>query len=196
MAKRGSNRAYARYRKANGWPGGTDGAVRKALKGNRIFQESDGLIDFEKADAAWGAITRPMAPTAFAGKRAAEAKPITPAASRHAPADPERDANAFMTARTRREQAEAELAELKLQKAKGELISVAEARRVFFGVGKMHAAARENLPTHIAPSLIGKSDLDEIEGILRRELRARDEQISNELESRHAELFAVEPTDG
>ena len=46
-------RAYARWRKAKGLPGGSPAAVGKALAAGRISRLADGRIDAAAADEAW-----------------------------------------------------------------------------------------------------------------------------------------------
>lgn len=53
-----SQRKYAEHRKTLGLRGGSLGAVQKALAAGRI-QLTDGLVDSDAADAAWGENTNP-----------------------------------------------------------------------------------------------------------------------------------------
>jgi hypothetical protein len=55
-----SLRAYARHREALGLSGGTEGAVRKAVKTLRITPGPDGRIFPDTADAQWAARTMIM----------------------------------------------------------------------------------------------------------------------------------------
>ena len=58
-----SIRAYARSRRARGLSGGSDAAVRKALRMCRITANPDGTIDPHRADLEWATRTLPpMAP--------------------------------------------------------------------------------------------------------------------------------------
>lgn len=203
----GSIRAYARYRKERGWSGGTDGAVRKAIAKRRIVLEPDGRVDFAKADESWRSTTDPPTPNRAAGKRltaamsqppvaAEQQKPLAnepartdavsvkPAASKHPPMNPDVEQQTFITARTRREQAEANIAELKYKQAMRELLPANEVKATYYQIGKIYSAARENLPKQLATKLVGKTNLDEIERTLRAEFRAADERISAEIESR------------
>ena len=52
-----SIRAYARNRRARGMSGGSDAAVRKAIRTGRIMLNSDGTVDAERADREWAART-------------------------------------------------------------------------------------------------------------------------------------------
>lgn len=54
-----SLRAYAAHRKERGLPGGSDAAVRKAIKADRIPVLADGTVDPAAADAAWAGNSDP-----------------------------------------------------------------------------------------------------------------------------------------
>lgn len=184
----GSIRAYARHRKELGLSGGTHTAVRAAIDAHRIALDRDGTIDFDKADAMWLRNSEPAVPTAIAGK----ARPDAPAAARqHAPVDSEADGNAFFSARTRRELAEAQLAELKLAQNSKELLPAADVRKWLQQMGKIYAGARNGVPAQLATQLIGKTDVDEIVRIIRDFLTATDNRIADELEARFPDF--VEP---
>lgn len=49
----GSLSGYAKHRKSKGLTGGSLAAVQKARDSKRISLESDGRVDFEKADGEW-----------------------------------------------------------------------------------------------------------------------------------------------
>lgn len=88
----------------------------------------------------------------------------------------------------REREARTVLAELKTRKELGQVVDAAEVRSAMAQIGRMYASSRENLPVQLATLLVGKSDLNEIEMILRRELRAADERVAAEIESRHGTL--------
>ncbi len=54
-----SIRAYARSRRARGLSGGSDAAVRKAIRMGRITRSPDGTMDEARADREWAARTLP-----------------------------------------------------------------------------------------------------------------------------------------
>src|SRR5262249_55471654 len=118
-----------------------------------------------------------------------------PAASKHPPMNPDVQQQTFITARTRREQAEANIAELKYKQAMRELLPANEVKATYYQIGKIYSAARENLPKQLATKLVGKTSLDEIERILRAEFRAADERISAEIESRFKSAVTNPPTE-
>ncbi|MEN6533804.1 MAG: hypothetical protein ABFD89_09095 [Bryobacteraceae bacterium] len=175
----GGIREYARYR------GVSHTAVRKAIASQRIKLREDGTIDFERANGEWKRNT--AAPPLAA---IPEAKPVH--ARRRVQALVESEGESLSEARTRRERAEADLAELKARRAAGEVIEAEQARKTFAQIGRIYAAGREGMPKQLAPKLIGLTDLTEIEAILRSELRAADARISDEIESRHGELLQAE----
>lgn len=176
---RGSIRAYARNRKERGLPG-NESAVRKAIRANRIVPEADGQIDFAKADSAWAKNSDPLA------DRRVNAKP---AAATHAEDDAgPRDGGSYIDARTRRERALAEQAEIDLAEKKKQLLPRSQVERSLASIGRLYAAGRENLPAQLAPKLVGKTDPIDIELIIRRDLRATDQRIADEIDKQYPDL--------
>lgn len=126
-----SRRAYAAHRKRKGLPGGTDGAVRRAIKDGRLSKRvltPDGRIKSAKAaDAEWLASTKadmvPLGgPTAPKMRRSPTAPSPTKivAAEADSPTGPQ--VNDLAVARARREAAQARMAELELARQEGELV--------------------------------------------------------------------------
>ena len=74
---------------------------------------------------------------------------------------------------------------LKFEQASGLLLPATEVRQQGFAMGRMHASARESLPSALAPQLVGLTDLTEIERIIRDGLRAADARVAKELDSRY-----------
>lgn len=177
----GGIREYARYR------GVSHTAVQKAIASQRIQLTADGAINFELADSQWKRNGVPVAHKA----QPVKAKPKAQQAPQPKAAKAEADdrSESFMAAKTRRERAEADLAELKARRAAGDVIETVDARKAFRSVGRIYTAARESLPKQLAPKLIGLTDLIVIEALLREELRAADTRIADEIESRHGELL-------
>ncbi len=200
-------REYARHRKAGGLKGGTLGAVQKAIASGRI-QAVDGKVDAAAADAAWAASTNAAlqrgpvveapkvlpilegvvetAPSALS-RRPWGDEPF-PAIDAAAPPANVVDGSTFMAAKTRREQAEAELAQLKLARERKLVIDSAEATKAFTAFGRMYSAARENVPAQLAPKLVGLTDLREIGRIVRDAYRAADRRVAEEIRSRYADF--------
>jgi hypothetical protein len=52
----------------------------------------------------------------------------------------------------------------------------------------MHSAAREALPAQLAPKLVGKTEVAEIQRIIRDVIREIDAKTSDEIERRHWEV--------
>jgi hypothetical protein len=71
--------------------------------------------------------------------------------------------------------------QISLQRELGAVVKVEEAVATFQTIGRILSADRENGPTQLAPLLIGKTDVAEIEAILRREKRSADERIGAEI---------------
>lgn len=180
VKKQGSQSEYARYR------GVSEAAVSKAISSGRIQAAVNGrVVDFVKADRLWAANSRPRPePETTAQLKsvpqmgAAHRETTRATAARSEPA----------SYRQRREKAEAELAEVKSAKARGAVVERTEVSRTFHAIGRMFSAAREAIPAQIAPRLVGKTDLLEIEMVLKAALRDADTRIADEIESRFAEI--------
>jgi len=178
----GGIREYGRHR------GVSHTAVRKAINDGRI-RINHGIIDFEAADAEWAKNT--VGSTVVAGRKIQPAPESRETIWRDGPPEPDPatiDRASFVTHRTRKEKAEADLAELKARKAIGESLDASDVRKAFTEIGRIHSAAREAIPAQLATRLVGKSDLAEIVPILRAALRACDERVASEIESRHGEM--------
>lgn len=136
-----SLRAYAAHRKHAGLPGGTDGAVRRAIKEGRLSKRvltGDGKIRSARAaDLEWLASTKadmvpltgPTAPriksrmkTARNDKKARQRRARTTETDEaDARIDPE-PVNELGAARARREAAAADMAEIEVAEKRGELV--------------------------------------------------------------------------
>lgn len=144
---------YARHR------GVSEGAVRRAVKESRITL-IDGRIDPAVADVQWAANSRPRAGSAQLGAR-------TP------------DAGAYATSRARREQAEAEMAEMKLAELRGTLCRVADIERA---LSVRCIACREilmNLRDRLAPVLAATSDVRLVHAMLGEEHARALQEMAN-----------------
>jgi hypothetical protein len=198
-------REYARHR------GCHLNAVQVAIKTGRIVALEGKKIDSEDADARWAAATDPAlqrqevpAPPAPAVLSLLDgAVQEAPPGLSKRPDWPEwpgweppvkvepaplnvTGMDTYLAAKTERERAEAEMAKDALAKARGNLIDAAEARRVWTAIGRMFGQSRENLPTDLAALLVGKTDLTEIEILIRGVLREADSKIADEIQSRFA----------
>lgn len=179
----GNQAEYAKHRRALKLRGETEAAVSQALATGRIKAavRPDGLIDFAEADRLWAASRVPRVEFAPADE------------DPESGAEKKADAGVeFLKAKARRETAEADMAELKAAKARGELVDVGEARKVYHAIGRMFSQARENVPLQLAPKLVGKTDLAEIESTIRIFYREADARVAGEIQSRFAGIVGVE----
>ena len=133
-------------------------AVHKAVKAKRITL-IEGMIDPIVADMQWQQNTRARASS-------------KPQAS--APQDkPEADSDdGYWQSRSRREAAEAEMAELKLSEQRGELVRAADVRSAY---SKRAAGLREALlqiPARLAAVLAAETDHARVHDTLQAELHA------------------------
>lgn len=192
-----SRREYARLR------GVSESAVRKALASGRIRALPDGTIDPDAADAQWAASTDPSqqrgeqakalasataASTARAQAAAAPApgtKPV-PAAALEAVRETLREEGAepepgeapggevsFLRARLANEVIKAQLAKVRLGRAKGELVDRARAVAMVFDLARRERDAWIGWPARIAPNLAAElgADAHKVEEALDRYLR-------------------------
>ena len=146
--------AYARHRKSAGLPGGSESAVRNAIKSGRIERGVDGLIDPAIADQEWLANTGRPGP-----------KPTA------AGTDYEQE-------RARKMRADADKAELDLAERRGELVSAAKVREEGFTLGSAISQRILGIPHRIAPELASLDDPREITRFLEVELREALERLS------------------
>jgi hypothetical protein len=173
-----SIRSYAAHRKQNGLPGGTHGAVRKAIETGRV-KLVDGKVDSDQADQDWVRKTDPgkqrMDPCG-SGEDASRRHPAveTPAIDRaqaETPAaaeEPESgDASNYQKSRSAREYWESELSRLEVEKETGNLISRESAEKAW---GDMVVSTRTKalyLPSQLASRLASESDPITCEEILK-----------------------------
>jgi len=205
-------REYARHR------GCALYAVQRAVATGRISATPDKKTASEAADKSWAACTdpakAPLAPPPPPPMPLLDETPATvpevavmkrpewpewpnwqpPADEPKKPDSPPPDnvtgMDTFLAAKTERERAEAEMAKIALAEKQGKLIGAEAARRTWRQIGRTFAAAREQVPTQLAAQLVGKTDLNEIERIIRDALRDADTRVANEIQSRYGDLVA------
>jgi hypothetical protein len=161
---------YAAHRKAQGLPGGSREAVRKAIEEGRISTIA-GKIYPQLADAEWAKNTRarvsPQAAKGSDGEQDTQRHAAETVAAAMPPA-----ADGYTESRARRERAEAEMAEMNARKARGALIEREDVARGGFEVGRdirdALAAAVNPLSAELAPV----SSAEACAEILRRHNRA------------------------
>ena len=168
-------------------------AVHKAVKAGRITL-IDGLIDPDVANIQWEKNSRARVNAKTASATAAQGQPAnvpepdsqepstrldgdedlfaaSPSTDAAPPAAPAAGDSTYATWRSRREAADAELAELNLAKERRELISVAAVEGVW---ASALAAMREHLlqvRARLAPMLAAESDVFKVEQLLETEHR-------------------------
>lgn len=120
-------REYARHRAELRLPGGTHGAVQKAIRTGRIQINADGLIDSDAADQAWAAATNTNKrtsprPVSAPGREAIEEDEIDGAPAFDPEASTARPGMSLAQAAALEKVWNANLAELKYRKLLGELV--------------------------------------------------------------------------
>lgn len=169
---------YARHREAQGVSGSTRQAVARAVEAGRITTIGpDKMIDPQVADIQWERNSRARASTR--GASAPESPAPGPglgqgpeiATAPPAPPAPPAQVNHYQDARTRREQAEAEKAELELARMAGRVIERVPAQQAVYDA--FHALRDSVLATarRVAPACIGLNDTRELEHVIAAELR-------------------------
>jgi hypothetical protein len=155
--------------------------VSRAVTDQRITVDRDGLIDPEVADMQWAKNTRArVSPQAVAGETAdrspdlvsqAAASPAPPAQTAP-PANTPAPANGYTDARARRESADAERAEIEVQKMRRELVEAEDVDRAGFEIGRDLRDAMESSVNGLAAEVAAVTSADECADILRRHNRA------------------------
>lgn len=169
----GTQSEYAKHRKAHRLRGETEAAVSQAMSAGRLQSaiRKDGLIDFAIADKLWSAGRAPQIEFART-----EGEPAT-------------DYNLlYLKSKARREAAAAGREELKEGVDRGNWLSRDEAQKTWHAIGRMYAAARENVPMQLAPKLVGKTDLAEIESLIRTFYREADTHVADEIQARFSQI--------
>ncbi len=92
------------------------------------------------------------------------------------------ETDSLATSRARKEKADAELAELKLDKEKGKLIEAEAVREEAFKVARVVRDTMLNIPDRIASELVGEVDSFKIHKKLTEEIRKALENLSFEEE--------------
>lgn len=157
-------REYARHR------GVSHTSVAKAIRQNRIRATPEGKIDSEQADRDWAKNTSQV------NQRHHEAPAAAPG--------PQVGGPSYSQSRAVRETYMARLAKIEFETRSSKVMDKAEVQAMFASFGRAIRSAHENLPAQIAPMLAGVTDLDQIEAIVRKELRAVDESVAKEVLAR------------
>lgn len=158
-------------------------SVHKAIKGGRISL-IDGKIDPSVADIQWAANSRARAPARKTVDQVA-ALPSLPAPGPAAsleialPVHADSKPDDYWDARSRRETAEAAIAEMKEAEMRGTLIRADSVRTAW--ANKISAArdALLQIPYRLAPVLAAESDMERVAELLEAELRQALLQLSD-----------------
>lgn len=173
-----SIRAYAQHRAAQGLPGTSHTAVRKAIQSGRITAEGDGTIDPARADAQWAGQTDP-AKQRDAGVRVKaqpgrgqgpSTRPVPQAAIdavhealRDNGADPEPEAGgqvSFMRARMANEVLKAQLQKERLKRERGEVVDKARAVTLVYDLARRERDAWLSWPPRVAANMAAELEVD------------------------------------
>lgn len=168
---------YARSRKDRGLPGGSREAVRKAVDEGRISAFGpDKLVDRDLADSQWERNTRArvsqQAASAPGTQLGIDAEPPTAqdsadaAGSSKASADP-----SYMAFRARREEADAQMAEMNVAKMRGAMLNRQDVDRAMFEIGRELRDQLMSGARRIAAEVASKSTAEECEEVIDREHR-------------------------
>lgn len=174
-----SLRAYARHR------GVSLAAVQKAIDSNRITtipnEKGKPKIDPEVADIQWAKNTRPDQQERgslknFEKTQADLASFATKAAEVSAPGNN----NMLSTEKAETEGVRRQLMELQLKQKLGELVSVSDIERAMATKLKAANEALNSLADRLAPILAAETDVDQVDKILRTEIRRAMNLIAQE----------------
>ena len=188
-----SRRAYAAHRKARGLSGGSDAAVRKAIKVGRIDIEPDGSIDPNKADRQWAAATdgaKVRTDEAYARgteraretAEAGEEKPVTKAhieAVNEGAAQAETlqgsEAGSFTMAKAAAADKaySAQIKRVRLQQMRGELVNRKQVIAHVFDLARKERDSWMQMPARKAANMAAELDVDAhmMEQVLDRYIR-------------------------
>jgi hypothetical protein len=164
-------------------------AVTRAVMDGRIRLHG-GLVDPDEADRDWDASTDPIAQASTAAlqrrNRAGAAPPSDPAPlpgadDSEGPAGGTAEPSAhqqLMAARADREKLQAELSRLELARKRGELVSVSEVERHLSVRAISMRESLDAIADRLATVLAAETDPDAIHRLIRAELHAALEQLT------------------
>ena len=158
-------------------------SINELVKRSVILLTAEGKVDVAQADVAVGGLDPSRSKAQQAATAGAPAVPMVldlqvphPGSSTVASAgakesQPGRPANAYQEARTLREQSEAALAQLELEKAYGSVVDREGVRRASVEVGRMMRDRLLPIGVQLAPALSAKTDVAEIGRLIEGEIR-------------------------
>lgn len=171
---------YARSRRDRGLSGGTREAVRKAVEQGRISAFGpDKKIDQALADTQWQRNTRARVgntiPSADACMAPSAAGPAADATERRPVADP-----GYMQFRARREEADAQIAEMNAAKMRGAMVMREDVDRAGFEIGREVRDSLAVCARRIAAEVAGIQTAAGCEAVIDREHRIVLEQLAQQ----------------
>lgn len=176
MAQLISLRAYARHRAELGLVGSSLAAVQKAIASSRITP-INGKIDPEVADIQWAQKTDADQQARGASGGHPPRSPEKSGAESPAPQGGKApatgdDRDGYFASKSRRELAEAQLAEIELRTKTGELVKAEDVSRATFSLHRMLRDRLLGVPDRVASIIAAESDTAKVHSILTGELRA------------------------
>ncbi len=137
-------------------------AVRKAIKTGRITLNPNKKLNPKSADAEWFKNTNPAKQRSTSKGNESNNEEIT----------------SYHRSRAIREDYNARLTKLQFERESGKLIPVEEVKIAAFNAARRTRDRLLNMPDHIAPQLVGKTNIFEIKNILKSELTKILEELS------------------
>jgi hypothetical protein len=163
-------------------------AITRALKEGRLVTKTVNgkeLIDVVASDAVWQATTRARIDSP------GPAEPSVASAEGH---------DAMRAARLRREQADASLRELALERERGTLIARRDVKADLTDAVAVILSAWDSLPDRLSPLLVGLEDQAQIRAVLRDEIEQLQHRVAEALtavgDAHHHETETHEPPPG
>jgi 16S rRNA G1207 methylase RsmC len=149
-------------------------AVSKAEKAGRISRAASGMFDLDAARIQYQLHTDPDQQSRSLQQRSDGGTEVLdpPAVELRG------DAAALIAAKARREQAEAQLAELELAEKRGEIMAVGEHKRVLFALARTVRDAVLQIPARSAALVAATDDRQQCQAILDAEVRKVLEQLA------------------
>ena len=136
-------------------------AVRKAIKTGRITLNQNKKLNPKSADAEWLKNTNPAKQRSVTEENESNGEEIS-----------------YHRSRAMNGATNPELTKLQFEKESGKLIPIEEVKIQAFNSGIMIRDRLLNMPDHIAPQLVGKTNILEIKNILKSELTKILEELS------------------
>lgn len=138
----------------------TRSAISKAVSAGRLTVDADGLLDLAGATAQWAT-----------NRQRRRSRSRSTAAAAAGAAAPRNDDGDFWMHKTRREAAEAQIAELKLAELAGTLVLREEVNRTLFGAARVMRDQMLAIAPRLAATLSAVSDPALIEARISDEVR-------------------------